>query len=114
MTPSFVRRRFVIPLVAACVAFAAVATAQETRGRITGRVTDPSGSAVPGASVEIKDAARGSTLAASPAVAGEAVTTSSTGAFASAAAWLRSWATVALAAVAVSTFGPSGPTTKAP
>jgi hypothetical protein len=35
--------------------------AQETRGRITGRVMDTSKAAVPGASVDIKDVARGTT-----------------------------------------------------
>ena len=71
-------------------------------------------SAAPARPVRMPASTSGSTLAASPAVAGETVTTSSTGALASAAAWLSSWATVALAAVAVSTLGPSGVATKAP
>ncbi len=36
--------------------------AQETRGRITGRVVDASKAAMPGASVEVKDAARGTSV----------------------------------------------------
>src|SRR3972149_5284476 len=37
--------------------------AQEARGRITGRVVDSTKAAIPGASVEVKDAARGTTAA---------------------------------------------------
>lgn len=39
--------------------------AQETRGRLTGRVLDPSNAAVAGASVTIRDVARGTTVSAS-------------------------------------------------
>src|SRR5512145_1917653 len=41
--------------------FAAPLTAQETRGKITGRVTDTSKGAIPGAAVTVKDVARGTT-----------------------------------------------------
>ena len=37
-------------------------SAQESRGRITGTVTDPNGAAVPGASVKITDPARGTSV----------------------------------------------------
>lgn len=37
------------------------ASSQESRGKISGRVTDPNGAAVPGASVKITDLARGGT-----------------------------------------------------
>src|SRR5919107_5923614 len=36
--------------------------AQESRGKITGTVTDPNGAAVPGASVKITDPARGTSV----------------------------------------------------
>ncbi len=42
---------------------AASLSAQETRGKITGRVTDTSKAAIPGASVTVKDVARGTTAA---------------------------------------------------
>jgi hypothetical protein len=37
------------------------ASSQESRGKISGRVTDPNGAAVPGASVKITDLARAGT-----------------------------------------------------
>src|ERR1044071_10275821 len=39
------------------------ASSQESRGKISGRVTDPNGAAVPGASVKITDLARSGTTA---------------------------------------------------
>ena len=59
MTQGLLGRRSVLPLLIACLAVSAVATAQETRGRITGRVVDSSRAAVSGASVIVKDQARG-------------------------------------------------------
>ena len=47
---------------AALVAVAAVATAQETRGRITGQVVDASKAAVAGAPVTVTDVARGTVV----------------------------------------------------
>ena len=43
-----------------CLLSATVATAQETRGAIVGRITDPSGAVIPGASVVVTNAAMGS------------------------------------------------------
>jgi hypothetical protein len=48
--------------VAALISMAAVATAQEVRGRITGRVVDSSKAAIAGASVKATDEARGTTF----------------------------------------------------
>ena len=59
MKQSLLQRRFVLALAATLLAMAAVATAQETRGRITGQVVDASKGAVPGASVTVTDQARG-------------------------------------------------------
>lgn len=52
------RRLFLVPLVALSL-FALVASAQDTRGTILGRITDPTGGAVPGAEVKITSAATG-------------------------------------------------------
>ena len=58
-------RRFVgLSMVAAFIAMATVAAAQEVRGRITGRVVDSSKGSVSGASVKVTDATRGTTLSA--------------------------------------------------
>jgi hypothetical protein len=46
-------------VVAAVLVMAAAGVAQETRGKITGRVTDSSGGVIPGATVTVTDAARG-------------------------------------------------------
>jgi hypothetical protein len=51
-------------MVAALISMAAVATAQEVRGRITGRVMDSSRAAITGASVKVTDVARGATFSA--------------------------------------------------
>jgi len=54
-----VRCRFITSLVATFLAMAVTATAQETRGRITGQVVDSTKAAIPGASVTVTDQARG-------------------------------------------------------
>lgn len=59
MNLSLLSRRFIGPLVATLLTVAAVTTAQETRGRITGRIVDSSRAAVPGAAVTVTDQARG-------------------------------------------------------
>ena len=46
------------------VLFAGVLSAQETRGTIVGRVTDPSGGVVPGATVIVTNTAMGTKLTA--------------------------------------------------
>jgi hypothetical protein len=51
----------VLPL-AVCLGVAAPATAQETRGKITGQVADSSRAPVPGASVTVTDVARGAAV----------------------------------------------------
>ena len=61
---SFARRCSNLSMVAALISMAAVATAQEARGRITGRVVDPSKGSVSGASVKVTDVARGTTFSA--------------------------------------------------
>src|SRR5438094_3628072 len=49
-------------LIAVCVLFMIPALqAQELRGKITGRVTDPNGAAVAGATVKVRDIARSTT-----------------------------------------------------
>ena len=50
-------------LAAICILFLSPVSlqAQELRGKISGRVTDPNGSAVPGAAVKVVDVARGKT-----------------------------------------------------
>jgi len=54
------RRLCLVLLVVAAVLMAAPATfAQETRGKIAGRVTDPSKAVIPGATVTVTDATRG-------------------------------------------------------
>lgn len=59
------RKRYVVLLVVAALLMAAPATfAQETRGRITGRVTDTSKAIIPGASVVVTDVARNTTATA--------------------------------------------------
>jgi len=59
---SFVRRVMVVALMA--IVLPAALYAQETRGRITGRVTDSSKATVPGATVTVTDATRGTTATA--------------------------------------------------
>jgi hypothetical protein len=59
---SFVRRAVVVALMA--ILLPAALYAQETRGRITGRVTDSSKATVPGATVTVTDATRGTTATA--------------------------------------------------
>ena len=51
-------------LIAVCLLFMIPATlqAQELRGKITGRVMDPNGAAVPGANVKVTDVARNKTV----------------------------------------------------
>lgn len=51
-------------LLLAALVLASPAVAQETRGRITGRVTDSSKGVIPGASVTVTDATRGTTASA--------------------------------------------------
>ena len=59
------RRVCLVLLVVAAVLVAASATfAQETRGKITGRVTDTSKAVIPGATVTVTDMARGTTATA--------------------------------------------------
>jgi hypothetical protein len=59
------RRFCLVLLVVAAVLMAAPATfAQETRGKITGRVTDTSKAIIPGASVTVTDVARGTVASA--------------------------------------------------
>jgi hypothetical protein len=59
---TFVRVCQALALAAAVSSLPSALDAQETRGRITGRVVDSSKAAVPGASVEVKDSARGTTV----------------------------------------------------
>jgi len=54
---STVRR--IVSVILLCVATAAVAHAQESRGTITGTVVDASGAVIPGATVTITNVARG-------------------------------------------------------
>jgi hypothetical protein len=58
------RRWIVVFLVAVALAAAPAAFAQETRGKITGRVTDASKAIIPGATVSVTDTARGTTTTA--------------------------------------------------
>jgi hypothetical protein len=53
------RRWGIVLLVAVALVAASAAFAQETRGKITGRVTDASKAIIPGATVTVTDAARG-------------------------------------------------------
>jgi Carboxypeptidase regulatory-like domain len=48
-------------LAAVCLLVPAMTQAQELRGKITGRVTDPSGAVIPGATVKVTDVARATT-----------------------------------------------------
>ena len=57
-------RRRILSVFAAFIATAAVATSQETRGRITGQVVDSTKAAIPGASVTVTDQARGTAASA--------------------------------------------------
>jgi hypothetical protein len=52
-------RAIVLLVVAAVLVTASATVAQETRGKITGRVTDTSGAVIPGATVTVTDTARG-------------------------------------------------------
>ncbi len=57
-------------VLAACVLTASIASAQEIRGTILGAVTDPSGSAVPNASVSVRNIATNATVRAATNDAG--------------------------------------------
>src|SRR5262245_47657951 len=61
---TFVRACYAVAFAVAAALVPASIGAQETRGRITGRVIDTSKAAVPGASVEVKDLARGTSVTA--------------------------------------------------
>jgi hypothetical protein len=54
----------------ALLALAGLVQAQETRGRITGRVTDPSRAAVPNATVKVADVARGTVVSSTTSTEG--------------------------------------------
>jgi hypothetical protein len=60
---SATRATCVVALVLTALFLAGSLQAQETRGRITGRVTDTTKAPVPGASVTVKDASRGTSAA---------------------------------------------------
>ena len=53
------KRKLFLSLIVVCLLSAAVATAQETHGAIVGRVSDPSGGVIPGASVVVTNVAMG-------------------------------------------------------
>jgi len=65
MKPRVVRRTrvaFALLAVLLILSFQPPASAQESRGKITGTVTDPNKAAVPGATVTVTDAARGTNV----------------------------------------------------
>ena len=62
VTGVIMKRNVFLSLILVCLLSACVATAQETHGAIVGRVSDPSGALIPGASVVVTNAAMGTKL----------------------------------------------------
>jgi hypothetical protein len=65
VTGVIMKRNVFLSLILVCLLSACVATAQETRGAIVGRVSDPSGALIPGASLVVTNAAMGRARTAS-------------------------------------------------
>ena len=64
------KRKVLLSLILVCLLSACVATAQETRGAIVGRVSDPTGAVIPGASVVVTNVAMGTKLSLTTAADG--------------------------------------------
>ena len=64
------KRKVLLSLILVCLLSACVATAQETRGAIVGRVSDPTGAVIPGASVVVTNVAMGTKVSLTTAADG--------------------------------------------